>query len=530
MNFAGIICTFSTGFLTASVLSTPDVKTIAQEITVKIEGAASGSGVMVEKAENTYYVLTNSHIVEESGTYIVITPDGNRYLVDNSQIILIPEVDLAILPISSNVSYPVAVLGNSDQLAPGEKVYVSGWPRSGETELERIYVNTEGMITENNPQNARGYTLSYTNLVRSGMSGGAIFDEQGKVVGINSLVRLVENSDTIVASGVGINHFINWRKTQTLPTLPPPQPIPTTSDVVTESSLNFSLATTLNSKGEVSSLAINQDLMVSGNSDGTISLWSLGNGKLITSWRGHFQAVNSVAIAPDGKTLATGSDDHTIKIWDLTTNKLIRTLTGHKNAVTTLTFTPDNQTLASGSWDQTIKLWHYQTGQLLHTLAGHSALVSSLAITPNGKILVSGSKDTTIILWDLNSGKLINILYGHSFSVLSVAISPDGQTLASGSGDGTISFWNLSTGKLTNTVRGHTDGVWSLAISPDNQTLVSGSWDKNLKLWDVKTGILNSTLTGHSNYIFSVAFTADGNTIISGGWDSQIMIWQSGEK
>jgi len=518
---------FSLLIFTQPGLSTPDVKSIAESITVKIEGVGSGIGVIVEKAGETYYILTNSHVVKQVGTYIVITPDNNRYLVDHSQIITIPGVDLAILPITSNLSYPVAILADSEQLTPGEKVYVSGWPRSGETELERIYVNTEGFLTANNPQQSRGYTLSYTNLVRSGMSGGAVLDTQGRVVGINSIVKLLENSETIVASGVGINHFITWRKNQTLPTLPPQENLTPTSQLVTDSPLNFTLATTINTQSQVSSLAINQDLIVSGHSDGTISLWSLSTGKLISTSQGHNQAINSVAIAPNGKILATASDDHTIKIWNLTTGELIRTLKGHQNAVTTLVFTPDSASLASGSWDQTIKIWNYQTGEIIYTLTGHSALVSSLVITPDGKTLISGSKDTTIILWDLNSGKSINILYGHSFSILSVAITPDGQTLASGSGDGSISFWNLKTGKLTNTIKAHTDGVWSLAISPDNQTLVSGSWDKTVKLWDLDTATLKNTLTAHSNYIFAVAFNSDNKTIISGGWDSKIMIWQS---
>ena len=200
----------------------------------------------------------------------------------------------------------------------------------------------------------------------------------------------------------------------------------------------------------------------------------------------HSGYLYSVAISPDGQTLASGSDDHTIKLWNLSNGELLRTLTGHSGSVLSVAISPDGQTLASGSKDEKIKLWNLSNGELLRTLTDHSYYVRSVAISPDGQTLASGSGDQTIKLWNLSNGELLRTLTDHSSSVSSVAISPDGQTLASGSSDQTIKLWNLSNGELLRTLTGHSGWVRSVAISPDGQTLASGSFDQTVKIWGWK--------------------------------------------
>ncbi|MFM9267069.1 WD40 repeat domain-containing protein [Tychonema sp. BBK16] len=263
---------------------------------------------------------------------------------------------------------------------------------------------------------------------------------------------------------------------------------------------------------------------------------------------GHSSFVNSLAISPDGKTLASGSWDKTIKIWNLETGEFIGTLTGHSDRVNSVAISCDGQMLVSGSSDETIKFWNLQTGELLCTFPGHSMEVNSVAISPHGQVIAScGGADNTIKLWNLRTGELLRTLRSHSDNVNAVVFSPDGKILASGSSDATSKVWNAESGKLLRTLSGLNVGVNSVAIGPDGQILASVSNDYTIKLRNLQTGSLLRILNSNSdrgkgvpslemneglhilqNYVSrgdSVAISGDGLTLASGCDDNTIKIW-----
>ncbi|MFW9264298.1 protein kinase domain-containing protein [Nostoc sp. CALU 546] len=290
-----------------------------------------------------------------------------------------------------------------------------------------------------------------------------------------------------------------------------------------------SLANTLQGhENSVLSVAISPDgkTIASSGDDRKIKLWNLATGSPISSFNTYSQQVNAVVISPDGKTLVSGNDDNTIKIWNLGTGKQIRTLTGHSDSVHALAISADSQTLLSGSDDNTIKIWDLATGEQIRTLVGHTFWVRSVAISPDSVILASGSFDKTIKIWNLTKGYSIRTLEGNSQTVTTVAISPDGKTLASGSRDRTIKLWNLATGKEIRTLVGHVNTVTTLAFSADGKMIASGSRDRTIKLWNPATGAEILTLAGHTNTVTSVTFSPDDKTLISGCEDNTIKIWR----
>lgn len=312
------------------------------------------------------------------------------------------------------------------------------------------------------------------------------------------------------------------------------------------------------------------EIMVSGGNDNSATLWDFSNSTnpfQLASLEGSIfrerfliSSVHSVAISPDGKTLAIGHSDlintndddkpfNVVILWDISNPRSpseLAMLEGHIDSVSTVAFSPDGKTLASGSWDDTIILWDISNPSSpfqLAILEGHEGFIKSVAISPDGQTLASGGASGTIILWDVRDPTApyqIATLDGHGILsyVNSVAFSPDGETLASGSDDNTIIFWDIK--NLTTPIQLSTlevgDNVNSVAFSPDGNTLASGSdddtinFDNTIILWNISDLTAPSqlvTLEGSGGLvnINSVGFSPSGKTLATGTDDGTIILW-----
>ncbi len=191
-----------------AALTAQEVNTIARDITVLIDGLYPGSGVIVAREGNRYYVLTAEHVVEVEDEYEAVTPDGKRYPIDYSKIQKLPEVDLAVVQFTSEQNYRVATLADYDLRTRGRGnqlglVFVSGWPLPGQVIPEKIRLFTPGLRVGEDiaPALAKesiseGYELFYTSITYPGMSGGPVLDSSGRVIGIHGRAEGEEISET----------------------------------------------------------------------------------------------------------------------------------------------------------------------------------------------------------------------------------------------------------------------------------------------------------------------------------------------
>lgn len=147
---------------------------------------AGGSGVIVT---SDGYIVTNCHVVEnavEDGIS-VITSDKKEYsakLIGKDSL-----TDIAVIKIEAK-DLKLAHFGNADELKPGQMVIAVGNP------LGLNHTVTQGIIsalgrgqfgTRNSSYTIENY-IQTDAAINSGNSGGGLFDLNGSLIGINTLI------------------------------------------------------------------------------------------------------------------------------------------------------------------------------------------------------------------------------------------------------------------------------------------------------------------------------------------------------
>lgn len=227
---------------------------------------------------------------------------------------------------------------------------------------------------------------------------------------------------------------------------------------------------------------------------GEVRLWSVADGKLRKTFKGHADAVYSLALAPDGKTFATGSYDHSILLWDKDQDQPLREFHGHNEAVMSLAFRPDGKVLASASADRTVKLWDVATGERRETLGESTKALNAVVFSPDGGIVAAGGVDNRIRLWTVSAdakegtNPLKSSSFAHEGAILKLAWSADGKSILSSADDRTVKLWNALDMSPRLVLEPQSDWPTALAFALDAKAVAVGRLDGGFQIYDATTG------------------------------------------
>jgi S1-C subfamily serine protease len=138
-------------------------------------GKSAGSGIVVAPDG---YVLTNEHVVHDSGPIRVALADGRTLYGD--LMATDPEVDLALLQVTAD-GLPAAAFGDPSLLKPADPLIVAGYA----LDLPGEPTITRGVFSGRRVLDNRVSLIQTDAAMNPGVSGGAMLDRTGAVVGVN---------------------------------------------------------------------------------------------------------------------------------------------------------------------------------------------------------------------------------------------------------------------------------------------------------------------------------------------------------
>ena len=179
-------------------------QTVQSVVMVKVqrksngEIKSTGSGVVVMEEGSSAYVLTNAHVLKDLTSDFeveVFFSDEEGFMSGKSEVATVMgkdfNEDVAVLEINKSTKYKVATLGDSDSVEKGDFVYTIGSPyqkfnhttagniSNYNVKIDIDMINT-GVVTP-------VYAILFDAAINKGNSGGALFDDEGKLIGITTL-------------------------------------------------------------------------------------------------------------------------------------------------------------------------------------------------------------------------------------------------------------------------------------------------------------------------------------------------------
>jgi WD40 repeat protein len=281
--------------------------------------------------------------------------------------------------------------------------------------------------------------------------------------------------------------------------------------------------------GGVHAMAVAPDgsFVLTGGGDGMLKLWHPATLKEVRAITGDVGTVESLAIAPNGKSAATCSirlsaSDMGVQLWDLATGTERKRLRGPTDNITGVAVSPDGKGIAASSADKMVWLWlRDETGAMSTAcVKGHTGAVTAVAFVTADSLLSAGA-DGTVRQWDLKTGKVKGVLPAPVGPIITMAFASKRVAVAGRDGLAVRQPNSNAFQKLS----GHEGPVLCCALSPDGRLLASGGADCTVRIYRAEVGLQLAMYPGHSKSVRAIAFSPNGDALYSGDESGTLRRW-----
>lgn len=539
-------------------------------------GARQGTGFIVSRDGNTYYVLTAGHVVKERRLQIR-TDSGEAIGVEN--IFLLPGEDLALLQFTSNNQYPVARLAaNASAVQALTRVYVLGYPANGSGDPE----SSGGNVTSRQSSNPPSGNISYNVETKPGMSGSPVLTENGEVVGVHRglateidfrvgipIEKYRELAPTIFVQA-GRTNLAEGRFDQAIASIEQGRRLGLQNSPEALVTLAYAYfgqgnldearrtARGINGNAEASLLLAAIDY-IEKNYTSAISNSSTANtldprnfGGYALAILGASHALNNprdfslanlnttraiqllqndsfVNLARSCVSINTNGDIEGARTFFNTANRVssqrpdnpfLRVISARLQDVTRQCIPPE---VSIAAVINPSPAGRYKSREPISLDAG----VTALAVSSDSKFVAVGMRNGNVSIYNLQTRAIVETFSSGQIAVISsVAFSPDGRDIAVAASNGEVKVFNIQSRQQK--YRLEAGSIPRVVFSDNNIFLFVGSSSGTLRMIDNRSGLVpfiepNAQAGG----INSLALSPNGSFLATGGSDGTVKLWRT---
>lgn len=229
----------------------------------------------------------------------------------------------------------------------------------------------------------------------------------------------------------------------------------------------------------VTALAVDERSIAAGlGSYGKIEVWNRRSLEKELTLAGHKEGVYTVALGQE--VVVSGGEDSMVRVWSRSCGDELLVLSHHTYIVWSVQLCGDQ--LVTAGYDCTVHCCTLKEGacQLVSSVQGPWEWADALFLEESGnRIVVQDEAVFELTVWDVRTVTVISRLCGHTDEVHSVQLR--GGLLASGSADTTVRLWEVATGDCVARMEGHEGKVWAVAL--DRTRLASGGRHGEVRIW-----------------------------------------------